>query len=168
MTSAPDQDSKHVNRAFRSPRTTILAGVLALGLLAVVTTSPRHDLGWIDPLTGSLKYQTRWLGFPTTTALEQSAIEKWLVRRDGQYSNRWVCLYDTSKKTWGQPTLFACGRAPEIYDLRAGSLNDAFAHRASDLQMDAFLHIMQVGSEAEKCTAVQTAIQKAIKGYAQR
>jgi hypothetical protein len=134
--------------------------ILVVGAILIV---PSHDLGWIDPITGSLKHQTRWFGIAITTVVEQSAIEKWVIVHEGQYSNTWTFLHDTSRAIWGRS--FACGRAPEIYELHAGELNNLVVQTSSDHELTEFLQTMRNGSEEEKRKAVRTGADTAIRRF---
>ena len=140
----------------------LLLAVAGLGLLfASWMFDARHDRGWIDPVTGSMKRQTTWFGIGSPI-VERSAIEKWIVRRDGHYVNQWKFLHDTSKSLFGIPICFGCGRAPEIYSLSAGEFNDRFVARATDQEIGDFVAVMETGSSDQKLKAVEAATKKAL------
>ena len=53
--------------------------VLVSGLFLAGILPYRSDLGWIDPVTGSMKYQTQCFLVPVSTIVEQSAVvENWM------------------------------------------------------------------------------------------
>src|SRR5438128_297864 len=134
------------NWRLRFRRQVLVAVVILVSLLAAFTT-PHHELGWIDPVTGSMKRQTQWFGFSTSTMVDQSAIEKWIIRHEGRYSSHWAFLHDTSMTAWGRSVEFACAMAPDIYALHAGELNDEFVRGASEPEINEFLQVMRTGSE---------------------
>lgn len=110
-----------------------------------------------------MKGETRWFGFTTSTVIEQSAIEKWVIDHEGHYTNKWKFLHDTSMTVFGRPTCFSCGSAPEIYGLHAGSANDRFVCNASNQEIGTFVEVMRAGTTMEKKKAVSAAEEKALK-----
>ncbi len=132
--------------------------LLLLGLLPY-----QSDLGWIDPVTGSMKSQTRIFLVPVSTVVELSAIEEWIVRCEGRHSRRWQFLHDTSSALlYG--CAHGCGRAPEIYPLHAGESNEAFVRKSSDEEIAEFVCVMRSGTSIEKERAVLWAIHQ-INGW---
>jgi hypothetical protein len=129
----------------------------------MIKPSPRHELGWIDPITGSMKSQTQWFGFTTSTLIEQSAVEKWIIHHEGHYTNNWSFLHDTAMTPSGRPTGHSCGRLTEIYFLHAGSANDHFVLNASDEEIGTFVQVMRTGTSLEKEKAALAAAEKALK-----
>lgn len=118
----------------------------------------RSDLGWIDPVTGSMKVQERCFLIPVATVVQTSAIERWILRHEGRYSNTWRFLHDTSSSLIGGRCR-ACSVGPEIYPLHAGALNEYFVSRSSDAEIAEFVRIMREGTIAEKERAVDLACQ---------
>jgi hypothetical protein len=163
MTTA-SEDSTRSQRQLRPRRRALLviAGVLVILLFALVAT-PRHNLGWIHPVTGSMKSQTRWFGLVASTTIDQSAIENWIIRREGKYENSWARLHDPGSAIWGRS--FACRRAASIYDLQAGEFNNAFLRLASESEIAEFVRVMRSGTDAEKRQAVKTACDKTINRF---
>jgi hypothetical protein len=128
---------------------------------------PYHsDLGWIDPVTGSMKRQTRIFLVPVWTSVESSDLEKWIIGREGTYSNDWQFLHNTST-TLLHGRCHGCAHAPEIYHLHAGGMNSNFVRNASDAEIGEFVRIMRTGTSVEKEQAVQAACEKALDSLAQ-
>src|ERR1700733_15094707 len=144
-----------------SRRATIL--ILVVCLIPAGILPCHSDLGWIDPVTGSMKYQTRIFLVPVWTSIESSDIEKWVVSREGKCSHDWQILYNTSTTLLGRRSR-GCGRGPEIYPLHAGlgGLNTGFVHNATDREIAEFVRIMRTGTAAEKEEAAEAACNKAL------
>src|SRR5438477_1272137 len=103
-----------------------------------------------------MKYQTQCFLVPVSTVVEQSAVERWIIRHEGGYTNYWRYLHNTSSAVmYGRA--FACGHAPEIYPLHAGRLNDDFVRRASDGEIAEFVVVMRAGTAVERERAVEAA-----------
>jgi hypothetical protein len=168
MSSACDEKATIGCRGFKSRRWAWLVVLGVSLLIASLLAAPRVDLGWIDPVTGSLKYQTRWFGVSTSTTVEQSAIEKWIIAHEGQCSNTWTLLFDTSRNVWGGVYSRGCGQAPEIYELQTGELNDLFVQTASNDEVSEFLNVMRGGSDDEKRQRVRAAAETAFHRFAKR
>jgi hypothetical protein len=98
---------------------------------------------------------------PISTVVEQPALERWIIRHEGGYSHNWRFLYDTSCAVL-LGRVFGCGRAPEIYSLRAGTWNDDFVRRDTDTEVADLVHIMRTGTAAEKEQAVRSAVDQAL------
>jgi hypothetical protein len=144
-----------------SRRATIL--ILVVGLIPAGILPCHSDLGWIDPVTGSMKYQTRIYLVPVWTSIESSDIEKWIVRREGKCSHDWQILYNTSTTLFGGRSR-GCSSGPEIYPLHAGvgGLNASFVHNATDQEIAEFVRIMRTGTAAEKEQAAEAACNKTL------
>lgn len=143
--------------SIRWPTLLMLAAALLLG--GVVPWQSR--LGWIDPVTGSMKARTKFFLIPVSTEVRTSALERWIVRREGRYTNRWKFLHDTSE-TLIYGRCYACSTAPEIYPLRAGGLGDDFVRLAPDAEIAEFVRIMREGTSVEKERAVASACDRAL------
>lgn len=139
---------------------TILAIVAVIGLFELLGLGPRLDLGWIDPVTGSMKSQTRWFGFATSSLINKSALEEWVIRHEGGHENQWSPLYNTSKTAFGRPFCFECNLSPPIHALHAGALNDEFVRNSTDRELSQFLEIMRNGTAEEQRRAVENHAQK--------
>jgi hypothetical protein len=135
--------------------------VLVPGLLLAGTLPYHSELGLIDPVTGSMKYQTQCFLVPVSTVVEQSAVERWIIRHEGGYTNSWRFLHDTSSAiVYGRA--YACSLSPDIYLLHAGKLNDDFVRRASDAEIAEFVRNMRAGTAAERKQAVESARDKVL------
>ncbi|QEH38870.1 hypothetical protein OJF2_74800 [Aquisphaera giovannonii] len=142
---------------------------LALGMgIALASSVPfRSDLCWGDPVTGSLKLELKRFLVPVSTTVQTSALERWIVRREGGHTNQWQFLSDTSS-WWPLPSRgHACGRTPEIYELCKPTFNEAFVRCSSDAEIAEFLRVMRQGSAEEKKAAVESACERAF-GYLAR
>jgi hypothetical protein len=139
----------------------ILLVLIVVGILFV--SSPRYDSASIDSVTGSIKFQTRWFGFSTSTVIQQSAIEKWIIHHEGHYTNNWRFLSGSPKNVFGLPAWRECGRLPEIWGLEAGWANDRFVRNASDQEIGTLVQVMRTGTTLEKKNAVEAASEKALK-----
>jgi hypothetical protein len=134
---------------------------LASGLVLAGILPYRSELGWIDPVTGSMKSQTRCFLVPTSTVVRTSALERWIIRHEGTYTSHWRFLHDTSSSViYGRA--HACGLGPEIYPLRAGGLDDDFVRHASDARIAEFVRIMRAGTPAARERVVESACQEAL------
>ena len=135
-----------------------LAIVVALLLLATLVPY-RNDLGWIDPVTGSARFQTRRFLVPTSTIVHRSAIEDWIVRREGRYEANWKPIFDTSSKLLGRCR--ACGMPPESYEV--GLFDKTFVRDSSDAEISKFVQIMRHGTKSERRNAVDALGEKVLK-----
>jgi hypothetical protein len=121
--------------------------------IAIVAVPPRHDRGWIDPVTGSMKTESSVLFITTSSDIKQSALERWISAHEGEYKNQWRFLHDTSRSALG--TTFACGSTPEIYQLNASiELNEGFVRSATDATIAEFVRVMRGGTPEERKRAV--------------
>ncbi len=126
------------------------------GLVLAVGLPFESSRGWIDPVTGSMKSQRRIFLIPVSTVVKTSAVERWVVRTEGGYTNRWKFLHDTSSGViWGR--VHACSLAPEIYSMRTGLWDEEFVRRSSDAGIADFVRIMREGTHTEKEKAVESA-----------
>lgn len=142
----------------------LLAWVVLPGLIVVGVLPYRIDQGWMDPITGSMKRQTRFCLIPVWTTTTTSAIENWIIHHEGQYTPHWRFFYETSSALLYHAN--GCSLAPEIYPLRAGGLglDDDYIQSASDEDIAEFVRIMRFGTAAEKEQAVQSACDRAFQG----
>ena len=115
----------------------------------------RSFLCWVDPVTGSVKWQVRYFEIPISTQVTTSALERWILRREGRYSPRWQFVSDTSQTLF--QTCHGCGATPPIYPFHAGEVNDAFVRVASDSEIAEFVDIIRTGTLAQQEQAVDQA-----------
>ena len=59
--------------------------VAQAGIVVMSSLPVRDDRIWIDPVSGSMKYQTSWLFLGLARRVERSAIERWIVTHEGPY-----------------------------------------------------------------------------------
>lgn len=145
-------------------RRCILAIVSALLTLLVLSLflPVRVSRIWIDPVTASLKSQDSFLVIPISTAIETSAIERWIVEHEGSYAPRWNFLSETDRTITGQVFCRGCGKAPENYVLHTFDLNARFVQAASDAEIAEFVRIMRAGTKSQREGAVDDACNKAV------
>lgn len=114
----------------------------------------RTEMGWIDAVTGSSKDETRWIfGFISNPSFEQSELEKWLVRREGEIQHDWRSVKGTLKNVWGRKLGSAHGAAPAIYYLDHDFMK-IFITESTDEQIAQFIHTMRYGTEDQQRLAV--------------
>ena len=128
--------------------------VVVLILLALIPT--RSDTIWVDPVTGSVKRQASWQVCRRPPIVETSAIERWIVRREGSHVPTWRFVSRSTRTIFGRPLSIACGEAP-MYLLRAGDLNDRFVLNSTNEQIVKFINLMRTGSAEERRESVQAA-----------
>jgi hypothetical protein len=139
-----------------SRRSLILTGLVFALPIAIIAVPPRHDRGWIDPVTGSMKTESGVLFITISSDVQQSALERWIIAHEGQYKNQWQFLHDTSQSALA--TTFACGSTPEIYRLNAGDeLNEGFVRSATDATIAEFVRVMRDGAPEDHKQAVDAA-----------
>lgn len=141
--------------------------VLVATLVGVVVVSNfpmREDRIWIDPVSGSMKYQTRWLFFGMAPRVEHSAIERWIVAHEGSYDPGWRSLSVGWRTIFGKIFGRGCSIAPEVYPLHHREFNAGFVRVASNAEVAEFVRIMRMGTASEKEQAVASACQKVQDG----
>lgn len=115
-------------------------------------------MGWVDAVTGSRKRQTLWLwGIDSQPVIEPSALELWLIAREGAIQHDWRHTEGTWKTIWGRSTGWSHGRAPATYSLSYPGLIEIFVRESSDEELAAFVDTMRHGSRDEKDAAVSAA-----------
>jgi hypothetical protein len=133
-----------------------VGGLILAGLLPY-----RSHLSWIDPVTGSMKVQEQYFLVPVSTVIETSALERWIIRHEGRYSNQWQFLNELSASLIGGRCR-ACGLAPAIYELHASGLDEGFVRRASDERIAGFIRAMREGTDSERERAIESACREAL------
>jgi hypothetical protein len=135
---------------------------VAIGIAWIVINLPlRHDRTWIDPITGSMKYETSVLVF-STTRVDKSALHLWAEKDTASYKPKWHFLCETTKNVFDQPLAAGASPAPTIYELQTGKWNSEFVRRSSDQELTDFVKAMQHGDEVECKKLVDAAVEKAI------
>lgn len=123
----------------------------------LLTMTVKREMIWVDAMTASVKYQTRWVwGYDTPQRIEQSQLELW-ARKNNQFNGYdWQYIAGTLQTLLGSPTGRACGHAPEIYSLHGFSIN-LFVKNATQEELNEFMKIMNTGTVSEKKDAVTKA-----------
>jgi hypothetical protein len=128
----------------------------------------QREMGWIDALTASMKYQTYLtFGFEMTPLLKSTPVIKpsplanWLERQEGKLEYNWRHINGTLKTIWGKPFAFGHGSAPPIYFLK-GDMLEHFVISSSDEELRHFVDVMRHGTNEEQEAAVKAAVDKAL------
>jgi hypothetical protein len=134
--------------------------LVIVGVFLEPAVAVRREMGWVDALTGSTRHQTHWVfGFKGRAVVEPSALERWIVDRQGSHEHDWRNVQGTSKTLLGRSIGFSHGPAPPIYPL-CGRMMDAFVCKATDDEIAEFVRVMRIGTEAEQEAAVDAAFER--------
>ncbi len=152
--------------ALRASKLTVWLAAAVVVLLVVSLVVPaKLESGWVDPVTGTTRYETRWLGcFSGTPTIERTALDAWLVREEGLVTYDWRQIVGTSGTIWGRAHSRGHGRAPEVLSLR-GELMTMFVKASSDDELRRFVDTMRHGTRSEQRDAVNRAFETAIEGH---
>ena len=119
---------------------------------------------WVDPVTGSMKFQRRVVGFGLTPSVHPSAIEAWAQRKGLTHRVRWKSLGSTYYNFYGGTLAFACTIAPPIYPFHPDSgLAEDFVASCTDAEMTGFFRKMNLPGEQE--AAVELAMSRLARLY---
>lgn len=135
----------------------VVALVVLVMMLSLFITI-RTEMVWIDAMTGSCKYQTRWIfGIASTPRIEWSDLEKWRLRREGRVRNIYWQPVITKPKNWlgFQGTSYYMSQPP-IYGLR-NELMKIYVAISTDEQKAQFIHTMRYGTKEQQKLAVEDA-----------
>ena len=147
-----------------SPPFVVSAAALIVFGAASVMVEARNELSWMDPVTASMKFESRWFGLTTRRVVVPSPIEEWVLRHGGEVEpRRWQFLHDRGRNAWGKGRSWGCGTAPPIYDLK-GELGREFIKASSDQQIRDLLALMRDGDEIEQKKVVRETIDRIIEG----
>lgn len=139
-----------------------VSSLLGIGFLLACIIPVRDQVIRIDSVTGSEMTKDRWFGITTKTVVKPTAIEAWIVRREGKHRPTWAFLSVRSRSLVGNLISIGCGMAPPSYPLHYAGLNEAFVARASDRQIAEFVRVMRTGTDAEREKAVDVACRIAL------
>lgn len=136
---------------------TVFALVFATISASVAIGSIRKtDLGWVCAVCGSGMTQTQWsLGLSTEPQVRQSALDLWILHNKGGHSHDWRTIKFT-ESTLLSGRASNCGTAPPILACSSDFMK-YFVNSASHEQLQAFVHVMQTGTDQEQERAVQDA-----------
>jgi hypothetical protein len=135
-----------------------IAIVTAMVLLVLIPT--RSDTTWVDPVTGSVKRQASWLIYQRTPVVEPSALERWIIRREGSHVPTWEHVSTSSWNCYGLPESVSLGHQM-MNRLHAGERNDRFVRASTDEQLARFVQVLRTGSRAEREEAILAACELA-------
>ncbi|MBI1370744.1 MAG: hypothetical protein GC162_19065 [Planctomycetes bacterium] len=114
----------------------------------------------IDPVTGSMRRQTTWLGFLSTgPQIEVSPLETRLRESGIAWTPSWRFMYCTTDDVMGRK--YACRSAPPIYTLASNrpAMHD-FVRNSTDDDLRQFVVTMQSGDRPAQHVAIDAAFQK--------
>jgi hypothetical protein len=135
----------------------IWAGAIA-GFLLLVPLPVGTDQLWIDPVSGSHRTVTSYLGVPIRSRITPSALERWIIDHEGACTSKWHLLSRASFTIFGGYLAVGCREAPPIclvaYHADGGLLTK-FIKQASDAEIAEFLRMMRTGTRPEQEAAVK-------------
>jgi hypothetical protein len=142
---------------------TAWAVFLFVALVFVTLVPFRNDAAWIDPVTGTMKYEKRRLIFRSTTEEPPTALERWIVQAEGKHVRNWRFLHrETSALLYAGS--YASGGHFPVYPLHEDVLNTSFVRRSTDAELARFVRTMRSGTPDEMQAAVDAALVKAVEG----
>ena len=130
----------------------ILALVAVLGNTVYVSPVAR-DMTYRCKVCGAKRLDTQRLlgnmafthGQPTHGQVETTGLERWIVSKTGPHTHEWGASGGYGRNVFGQAVgSISPGNPPDIDVLSVDTIN-AFARRASDEQISAFLDTMSHG-----------------------
>ncbi|APW59056.1 hypothetical protein [Paludisphaera borealis] len=142
----------------------VLIAFVACVVLAM-TYPVRSISTWIDPVSGSVKFETSWLFIPTRTRIETSELERWIVAHEGCHNPQWHFLNENYRLISGRFAGCGVGRTPKIFPIHAGDSNTRFVHVATDAEIVEFVRAMRSGTPDEQERAVDEAGKILERGY---
>jgi hypothetical protein len=138
----------------------IVAAALFLIFVLPILTMRRVETR-IDPISGSMSYQTVWwLGITSGTSTDVSPLESRLNRSGIQWTRSWQFLTSKEYKLFVL-TMRGCSSTPPIYQLRP-VLKD-FANASTDRELRDFVRVMQSGTQAAQTAAIDAAFERAMQ-----
>ena len=106
---------------------------------------------WVCPVSGSMKRQVTWFGYLSHDECITSALEQWLERKEPSFEPQWLHTSTTTYYVLGRG--YACGDAPEIYQLRP--ILDGVVSKFSDERIASLVTVLRQGSRDEQRQAIQ-------------
>jgi hypothetical protein len=128
----------------------VLGAVVLLGVLGPVIAYCTMDT-LVCPISGSTKTETTWFGYFRHDERTTSALEQWIERREPAFEPQWLNISTTTYYVLGSS--HACGRAPEIYQLR--QILDGVVGKCSDERISGLVAVLRQGSQDEQRQEVQ-------------
>lgn len=159
---------KALDSSFHRLRVIIVIGFVLAGLVlaAVRLGVEREDMGWMDAVTGTMKYQTVWGSgdavVRSDVKVTESALDRRLRAMGVQWEPQWRKVMGTRRSGFGIRVIYSHGRAPPIYFMAFGreeflqTLLDGW----TDEQVRTFVIILQIGTDDEQRAAVDSAIEE--------
>jgi hypothetical protein len=106
-----------------------------------------------------MEWQTTWpLGITAGPRVDASPLELRLINMGVQWKRKWTFLHNTHRNLFGDASMFECGFAPPIYQLRP-MLGD-FVAISTDEEIRQFVQIMQTGADDDTSSAVLAATEQ--------
>ena len=119
--------------------------LISLTLGFIVATSSQT---FSDPVTGSIKRNTRIFGFLVQSTIQRSTLEKWCTEHRIRHKTTWVFIRGHSFRGRGS------GRAPPIYHFRF--YMDKFIEISTDAVILDFYHKLLRGSAPQQEKLIET------------
>lgn len=111
----------------------------------------RKDEIWVCPVSAATRTRVTWFGIFDHEERETTALEQWIQSREPFFQPQWQHVSTTSYMLLGRS--YACGKAPEIYDLRP--IIDEMMTRCSDEKIGGLIQILRQGSRDEQRQAIR-------------
>ena len=127
-----------------------LGFVLSLPVAGPLIPYKKVD-NWVCPISSSTKSRVTWFGYVSHDERTTSALEQWLDRREPSFEPQWQHTSTTTYYILGRG--YACGRAPEIYQLR--QILDGVVSKFSDERIAGLVTILRQGSHDEQRQAIR-------------
>jgi hypothetical protein len=130
----------------------ILIGAgLLLAVVGPLISFKRVDL-WVCPISGSTKSQTSWFGKVAHEERTVSALEVWIRRSEPAFEPQWQHTSTMTYRFVGRG--YACGRAPEIYQLRP--VLEEVVGKLADERIASLVAVLRSGSRDEQREMIQS------------
>ncbi len=142
-------------------KATIIGASLALAAFAVANVPARSVRVLVDPVSGSVRRQEWGLVVRQADSVEQSDLERWIIRYEGSYTRQWKGVYHTGFSITGRVVSRGCSVGSPIYTaslFRKGF--ERFVHATPDPEIAEFVRIMRTGTWDEQRQAVDLALSR--------
>ena len=136
-------------------RATCFVALIAL-LLAALTTTVRVVDSAMDPETGAIMRQTRWLGHRFSPVVIETALDARLTRMGISHTHTWKYFNDTGYNVLGIAMWRGCGQLPAV----GRAPLEEFVDKSSDIEIKQFVLTMASGTDAQQRAAVDAAIER--------
>jgi hypothetical protein len=134
-------------------------------VLLALTIPVRSDRLWVDPVSGSVKWQTVWLGVPGSIRVNQSDLERWIVAHAGSHDPEWLFVNETIRTISGRWAGCGVGQTPKIFSrFLVGDGLKRFVRNGTDAEIAKFVGAMRKGTPDEQTQAVDEAV-RIVEGH---